>query len=196
MHAGQEQRKAERRKLKVDLKFLLRGEIEAAGVLLDISANGLALFTDVDASAGDEIVIYPVGLGRLTGRVVRKFKGGLGVQLTQSPSQRESLEQRIATALSGAPWFKLTEQRSALRIKYNLDTMAQVRGSRDQFPCTIVDMSLDGCRLQAGEQPAIGTEIFIGALGGVVVRHVKDGFSVKFQAVGEGRAEDAAKNVA
>lgn len=196
MNSIKERREAKRHKLSVDLKFLLRGEIEAVGVLLDISAGGLALFTDVEASIGDEIVVYPVGLGRLPGRVARKFKSGLGVELTLSGAQRQSIEERIAAALSGAPYFKLTERRSDLCVKYNLDTVAQVRGDDEPFRCTIVDMSRGGCRLRAEEQPPIGSKISVGALNGIVMRHMEKGFFVEFQKFSERSTERAAEYAA
>lgn len=195
MIPADERRETKRHKLSIDLKFLLRGDVEAAGVLLDISASGLAFFTDVDAAAGDEIVVYAAGLGRLPGRVARKFKGGIAVRLTLSSAQRKSVEERIEAALSGAPYLKLTERRGDLRIKYNLDTVAQIRGGK-AFRCTIVDMSRGGCRLRAEESPAIGAEISVGALKGVVIRHVENGFSVKFQKFAERRAETSAEHAA
>lgn len=191
MDPALERREAKRQKFSVDLKFLLRGEVEGAGALLDISASGLAFFTEIDAAVGDEIIVYPVGLGRLPGRVARKFGGGVAVKLTLSDAQRQSVEERVEAALSGAPYLKLTERRRDLRIKYNLDTVARTEGG-ETFHCTIVDMSRGGCQLRADEQPEIGTEITVGTLKGVVIRHVKNGFSVKFKKLGEKRDSAAA----
>lgn len=181
MGEDQDKRGAKRFALSVDVKFLLRGNVEGEGALLDISETGLALLADTIAYEGDEIVAYPEGLGRLAGRVVRVFDGGVGVALTLSRLQRESIRERIATVLDGAPYMRLSENRSHIRIRYNIETTARVEGEPNFFACTIVDMSKSGCLLRSDLKPEIGAIVSVGALSGEVIRLDDDMFAVRFQ---------------
>jgi hypothetical protein len=174
-----ERRKAKRHALSVDVKFLIGGKTEAVGKLLDISENGLALVADVAADEGEEIVAYPAGLGRVYGRVARRFGGGIGVSFELSDHQKKVIRERIDAVLSGATYLKLVDRRGALRIRYNLETTARIHGN-GPMPCVIIDMSRSGCRLKCDERPKIGTAIVIGALYGVVARYLEDGIGVKF----------------
>lgn len=180
MNAGRERRGAKRFALSVDVKFLLRGTEEGAGRLLDISEKGLALFSDINAVEGDPIVVYPLGLGRIEGEVVRCFEGGLGVSFTLSDAQKETILERIAAALEGKSYMRLVEKRSDLRIRYNIETTAQLDNIEPPIICTIVDMSRSGCLLHAAKKPGLGEEVIIGALRGRVSRHVDDGFAIEF----------------
>lgn len=184
MGEGQDKRGARRFALSVDVKFLLRGSVEGEGALLDISETGLALLADTIAYEGDEIVAYPEGLGRLTGRVVRVFDGGVGVALTLSRLQRETIRERIATVLNGAPYLRLSENRSHIRIRYNIETTARIEGVREFFSCTIVDMSRSGCLLRSDMNPDIGAMVSVGALSGEVIRKEDGLFAVQFQQAG------------
>ena len=176
-----ERRAAKRFALSVDVKFLLRNETESVGTLLDISESGLALLAETDAAEGDEIIVYPVGLGRLAGRVVRRFSGGVGVVFSLSAAQRECIRERIAAVLSGEIYLKLTERRSSLRIRYNIETTAVIEDGACHTPCTIVEMSKGGCQLRTEVRPTLGSKVSVGAMRGSVARHTETGFAVEFE---------------
>lgn len=179
-----DRRKAKRFSLSIDVKFLLRGDAEGVGRLLDISEGGLALFADTNAEEGDDIVLYPEGIGRLTGKVVRVFERGLGITFTLSKSQRETIRERILAAMNGEPYLRLSESRSHIRIRYNIETTAFVEGEEKPITCTIVDMSRSGCLLQGDRIPPLGSNVTVGALYGRVVRYSDEGFAVQFRRPG------------
>ncbi|MBB5519553.1 PilZ domain-containing protein [Amphiplicatus metriothermophilus] len=180
MEQFKERRAAPRFALTADVRYLLRGELEGRGRLLDISEKGLALLADMDAENGDDIVIYADNIGRLTGKVARCFHEGVAVLFTLSPAQRDTIGARIRAALRGAPYLRLVENRSSIRIRYNLETRAQVVGEDALIDCTIVDMSRTGCLIRSSVKPRIGAKVRVGALKGVVCRHSNDGFAVEF----------------
>jgi hypothetical protein len=183
MNSPNNRRGAERIRLSLDVKFLLRGQYESTGVLLDISENGLALLTDAKACEGDEIVMYPVGLGRLTGKIARTFEGGLGIAFTLSKLQRDSIKERIASLIDGTPYMRLTEDRQSLRLHMGIETEAFMHGETTPVLCTIINMSRTGCLVKCGAMPAIGSKIMIGALFGRVRRLESDGFAVEFERI-------------
>lgn len=176
----EDRRGAKRFALSVDVKFLLRGSDEGAGMLLDISETGLALLSDAHAEEGDPIVVYPLGLGRIEGVVMRCFEGGVGIAFSLSQAQKESIKTRIEAALEGRTYMRLVEKRSDLRIRYNLETTAWIEGVDAPVACTIVDMSMSGCLLRSDAIPPVGAEVRVGALRGKVSRQIVDGFAVEF----------------
>jgi hypothetical protein len=54
--------------------------------------------------------------------------------------------------------------------------------------CFVIDMSVSGAALSADVQPEIGTALALGACVGRVVRHLPDGFAIKFAEL-QNRAE-------
>lgn len=191
---GSERRKAKRFKYSTEAKFLLRGVSESVGRVLDVSEGGIALFTDAEAAEGDDIVIYPEGLGRLQGKVVRTFKGGIGIAFSHTDAQRETIRKKITQALQGKPYMRLSELRSGVRKKYNLDTTVSIEGSGQSIPCTIVDMSESGCLVKCDARPPVGAGVRVGMLKGRVSRFDDQSFAVEFQGGGSAVVETAEEN--
>ncbi len=180
MSKSDERRCAERFTLSVDVRYLINGEAEGSAELADISKTGLAIIGDIDAELGSQIVVYPEGLGRLVGKVVRKTASGVAVHLNLSENQRKSIQTRISCALEGAPYLRLADDRSHVRIRYNIETTAQIEGAPESVGCTIIDMSGSGCLVSSTMQPEIGTPVAIGALRGRVCRLSESGFAIEF----------------
>lgn len=187
-----DRRRAERFTLSVDVRYLIDGESEGRAELADISETGLAIVGDIDAEIGSEIVVYPEGLGRLVGRVVRKTADGIAVHLVLNDVQRKSIHNRISCALLGAPYLRLADDRSHVRIRYNIETTAQIEGAPDNVDCTIVDMSGSGCLVASTMKPEIGTPVTIGALRGRVCRLSENGFAIQFVNTVEERRKKSA----
>ncbi|NOX93832.1 MAG: PilZ domain-containing protein [Alphaproteobacteria bacterium] len=170
----------ERTELGLTVRFITREDLETTGTLIDISAGGLSMLTETEAKIGDPVIAYPDRLGRLTGKVVRKFEGGVAVQFEMSDTQREHLRKRIESALSGVPYLRLLENRKHKRITLNLESECCVESSGEKFKCHIMDISETGSKIQADQSPEIGETVRIGSLHGVVIRHIAEGFAIEF----------------
>ena len=180
MKSHEERRASPRFELSSDVRFLLRGTGEGAGKLLNMSECGLALVAESDAQEGDEVVVYPDGIGRIPGQVARTFEGGFCVAFTLSETQKPTMKDRLAAAIRGLPYFRLSEQRSSVRIRHNVETHVRLGDRKELAPCVIVDLSRTGCRVKCDQRPAIGSHTVVGALYSRVTRHTKDGFAVEF----------------
>lgn len=166
--------------IKLNARFILKDGTEKVGQLKDISLCGLAISTDAITDIGDEIIIYPDGLGRIEGIVSRKHKGTLAIAYTLSETQEQHLSKRINSALSGVPYLRLLENRSADRITLNLVSQARTEPGGKTFACEIIDLSKRGALIHAKQCPAIGTYVRIGSIGGIVRRHTGRGFAIEF----------------
>jgi hypothetical protein len=169
-----------RRKLALLVRFITRSQLEGSGRLFDISEGGLFMESDVKAAVGDEIIVYPEGLGRLTGHVARTAEGGIAVQFNLNDAQKEYLSKKIESSERGMPYLKLMEQRMHRRVEIKVDSRAVMQDCGSEFDCTIVDLSLTGARLLSVKKPPIGSEVRIGALRGQVMRQLPDGFAIQF----------------
>lgn len=180
MSKGENRRCYERKELGLTVRFVTREDLETTGQLIDISEGGLAMLTETAAEIGDPVIAYPDRLGRLTGKVVRKFDGGVAIEFEMSDAQREHLRKRIESAVTGVPYIRLLENRKHKRIELNLDSEAHIESNGAKFKCQIVDISETGSQVRAEERPAIGVMVRIGSLRGAVQRHTPDGFAIQF----------------
>lgn len=175
-----DRRRYKRRTLNVDVRFMAGDAAENTGRILDISEGGLAMSTDAEARLGDMIIAYPEGLGRLTGKVVRRFEGGIAIQFELSETQRDYLRKRIDAAVRGAPYIRLLEKRAHERLPLNLSSEARLLDSGETFDCFVIDISETGAGIRSETRPALGVCVQIGSLKGAVCRHTEEGFAILF----------------
>ncbi|MHA7871116.1 MAG: PilZ domain-containing protein [Hyphococcus sp.] len=180
MADGKERRQFDRTELDLTVRFITREDLETTGQLLDISEGGLAMLTDTAAEVGDPVIAYPDRLGRLTGKVVRKFDGGVAIEFEMSEAQREHLRKRIESAMTGVPYMRLLENRKHKRVELNLDSVAHMEDGGEFFKCQIIDLSESGSLIRANKKPALGAMVRIGSLRGAVRRHTEEGFAIEF----------------
>lgn len=173
-------RQFERTELKLTVRFAIGDNEETTGRLLDISAGGLAMLTDAPATVGDTVIAYPEGLGRLTGKVVRVFDGGVAIEFKMSDTQREAVRKRIHSAVTGVPYIRLLEKRKHKRIELNLDSEAHLEPDGESFACQIIDISETGSQVRSETRPDLGVMVRIGSLRGIVRRHTDQGFAIEF----------------
>ena len=180
MSQGDNRRQFERTDLDLNIRFTTADNNETVGQLIDISAGGLAMATDVRAEKGDSIIAYPDKLGRLTGKVVRIFDGGFAIEFEISDKQRAHLQKRIDSVITGVPYIRMLENRKHNRIELNLDSQACIEPSGETFSCQITDISKTGVQIRSDEAPPIGTFLRVGSLRGIVCRYTDDGFALEF----------------
>ena len=175
-----DRRQFERTKIDKPTKIFINGEHEAAAQLVDISKGGLFIETDAQAQPGDDIVVYPDGLGRLAGKVVQRRNGGIAVMFEMSDAYREFLEKRISAAVEGKPYLRIAERRSYRRVEVDVDATLQLVDTGQSLKCRINDISQSGASIKTENRPPIGARISFASIMGKVLRHTPDGFSVVF----------------
>lgn len=177
---GEDRRNFLRRQIDLAVRFISRADLEAAGRVEDISEGGLRMRTNAAAEIGDEVIAYPEGLGRLTGKVVRKDANGVSIEFDISDNQREHLSKRIASALSGVPYVRILDKRMHNRVDMNVRSNAENLVTGDSFDCEIINFSPTGAALRSSVRPALGADIKIGTMRGKVSRLMEDGFAIQF----------------
>lgn len=174
-----DQRRYKRIQLSLPVKFLGDDFVEHEGMLLDVSAGGLAVATKARPLLGATLVVYVNDLGRVEGRVVRYVDQGIAVEFAASDAKRERLTDRLT-------WI-------ANRDRVAIDPKASTPGAANQQPrfilgdgreieCRVLDMSMHGVRLQVTVKPPIGEEVTIGRMRGRISQHHATGIAIEFLA--------------
>jgi hypothetical protein len=177
---GASQRRFRRIQLSVPVKFLGEGPNEHEGTLLDISAGGLALSTQVRPEIGSAIVVYVDNLGRVEGKVVRHFEQGFAVEFAATDAKRERLADRLT-------WITTRDSRPMERAARPTAITPRekprfVMDDGREVECRVLDMSVHGVWLQVNMKPALGEEVTIGRMRGRVSQHHATGIAIEFMA--------------
>jgi hypothetical protein len=134
----------------------------------------------VVGKVGDRLTSYFRDLGKFEGRIGDTMAGGFLVELEMTKPLREKFASKLT-------WLEQKQKNPAIRdVRKDArivpesphSTLALMDGST--HACFIIDMSISGTAVSAQVQPPIGMPLAVGACIGRVVRHLPDGFAVKF----------------
>ena len=145
-----------------------------------ISPFRMMVAAPVLGKVGDPISSYFGDFGKLNGIISDTASGSFLLELEMTKSLRE----RFATKLT---WLDKRQKNPNIRDGRKQpriipasphSTMTLADGTVRS--CFIVDMSTSGAAVSAEVQPPIGMPLAVGACVGRVVRHLPDGFAVRF----------------
>jgi hypothetical protein len=143
------------------------------------SPGGIAFSSDAGVQPGERIVAYLNQVGRIEGRVARRFPGGFAVQMTLPPVKREKRADQL-TWLANRQSLGLPEDRRHERIAPR-DRYAMLRlANGREFVATLIDISISGAALSVDFQPPLGARVIVGSTQAQVVRHLDLGIAVEF----------------
>lgn len=81
--------------------ILINGTEGVTATVRDVSASGIAFFSDADVSNGDRIVAHLDGGARLEGAVAQLFEVGFAIKLDLSEHKRQRLARSLAQVDAG-----------------------------------------------------------------------------------------------
>jgi hypothetical protein len=147
----------------------------------DISPGDARLAAPVGIEAGEKLVVYLDGFGRLAGHVARRCgENEFAFIFDASAHKRERMAETLTWLLNKdragieAPENRAQRAGSATAT-VELDTGASVEGE-------VLDFSLAGITIRTRTPaPPIGAWVRVGAAFGRVARHVEGGFAVDFE---------------
>jgi len=175
---------AERRRYKrerVDLagrQFEPEENREANCKILDMSAGGARVVSDIVPLPGTFVVVYIEGFGRFEGSVIRTEQNGFGVQFNCSEHKRERLIELLKLYMSGSPLDKTRLRRHNRRPASGNVTFTRANGK--VVNCKLVDISLSGVSVATEIRPPVGEVVFISEVFGRVARHHDTGIGIEF----------------
>jgi hypothetical protein len=147
--------------------------------VVNISLHAMTLVVPVNGAIGERVITYCDEFGKLEGLITRVLDRGFVIKIVANDEERTKLAVKI-------DWYEknkhhdLSESRGHKRIVPKNPHSTLIFDDGSVLGCCIVDMSISGVAVSADIKPKIGTPLAVGKLLGRVVRHLDDGFAVRF----------------
>ena len=134
----------------------------------------------VVGKVGDRLTSYFRDFGNFEGHISDTKPGGFLLELEMTRDLRERFASKLTWLESKQKNPSILDVRKEARIipPSSHSILALADGSIHS--CFVIDMSVDGAAVSAQVQPPIGMPLAIGACIGRVVRHLPNGFAIKF----------------
>ena len=128
---------------------------------------------------GERVIAYFGEFGKIDGWIRETVKGGFVFELAVARAIREQLASKMSW-LDKQQKEAVVDARAQERIVPVNPHSELVFADGRTETCLVIDMSASGVAVSAETQPAIGTPLAVGRTVGRVVRHLREGFAVKF----------------
>jgi hypothetical protein len=167
---------------------------EARCKIVDMSAAGARIASDLVPETGTQVVLYIDGFGRFECDAAHIEPGHFGVNFRCSALKQQRVGEQLAVlAANGAV------EATALRRHDRTATKGLAKftcANGDVVACEVLDLSLSGLSLKTEGRPLLGDIVSIGQMSGRVVRYHETGIAIEFvNAIDKAPAESDAQRV-
>jgi hypothetical protein len=144
-----------------------------------ITLQMVTLTAPVIGEIGEKIVVQSDEFGELSGPIVQEVNSGFKFKIEATDEERG----RLAAKLK---WLKkninqrLPDKREHKRIVPHEPLSALILPDGRTPTCFVIDMSSWGAAVSADITPEIGAPLAVGRIIGRVVRHLPNGFAIRF----------------
>lgn len=145
-----------------------------------VSPFRMMVAVPVVGKLGDRITPYFGDFGNLDGVISDTVPGGFLLELEMTSSMREKFASKLTWLEKRQKNPGIPDGRKQARIIPANPRSSLTFADGSTSSCFVIDMSVSGTAVAAELQPEIGTPMAVGACIGRVVRHLPDGFAVKF----------------
>jgi len=129
---------------------------------------------------GERVTSYFSDFGALQGWITDTVTGGFLIDLEADKTLREKLARKLSWLEKRQRDPSVTDVREGKRIIPAKPHSTVIFADGHYATCFVIDMSVTGAAVSAEVQPELGTPLAIGSCVGRVVRHLREGFAVKF----------------
>ncbi len=159
-------------------RLMLPDQSEHPFQISQISVDGATLLTQVSVPNDIKVVAYIDEIGRVEGRVIAQFNGGIALEFITNESRRKRLEDKLAYL--GDNDRKTANQRRHARFEPKDNKSHITMPDGRIYKCEVIDISLSGAALKTDIMPNLGTYVMLGKMRGRVVRYVEGGIALEF----------------
>jgi hypothetical protein len=153
-----------------------------------VSPFRMIIDAPVVGKIGDPISPYFGDFGKLQGHISDTVAGGFLLELAMDKAMREKISNKLTWLEKRLKDPTVRDERLQARIVPASPHSTLTFADGSVHSCFVIDMSVGGAAVSADVQPEIGTPLAVGACVGRVIRHLHDGFAVKFTEL-QNRAE-------
>ncbi|MDB5654301.1 MAG: type pilus assembly PilZ [Tardiphaga sp.] len=129
---------------------------------------------------GDKVSSYFGDFGSLDGRIIDTVPGEFLLELSMNGAMRQKMADKLAWLERHLSDPTVEDIRTHARIIPATPHSTLTLADGSVHACFVIDVSVSGAAVSADLQPEIGTPLAVGGCVGRVVRHLSDGFAVKF----------------
>jgi len=190
-----ERRNFQRVRVKIYGRFMLEDRTEHPCQVLDMSPGNVAFRADRVGAPGEKVIAYIDHIGRVEGVVTRTLEDGFAMTVIASERKKDKLAAQL-TWLANKHELDLPEDRRHERVAPRNPLSVIKLSDGRQYQCRIVDLSLSGAAIEIDVKPALGVQVTLGTMRGMVVRHFEDGCAIEFAVVQRPETLDAEFNAA
>lgn len=164
-------------------RFMGSDQTEHVASMLNISAGGIALASEMRPTLGETVIIYVQDIGRLEGSVVRHLTDGFAAAFDPRQVQQDRVIDKLTWQIN-RPILDGLEARAHARHKPDGEDSAQlILTNGRRVPCRVLDMSLGGLSIAVEPKPRIGEAVLVGQMQGRIVRHHPHGVGIAFDEI-------------
>lgn len=175
-----DERRHRRVVITLPVRFMAEGGEEHRALLFDMSPGGVSLTSELRPAIGVRMVLYIDDIGRCEGMVVRHHEYGFALRLVATQNRRDRIAERL-TYHANRHRLRDDDLRAHERVEVDRETRCLLPDG-EQVACRILDLSLSGAAVMMEKRPPVGAEVSIGRMQGRVVRHIPQGFAIRFLA--------------
>src|SRR5665213_3376538 len=129
---------------------------------------------------GDTLTSYFQDFGNLEGEISDVMTGGFLLELKMTQTMRAKLADKLVWLEKKHKNAETVDARKDARFVPKSPHSRVTLADGSVYACFIIDVSLSGIAVSSEVQPPIGTPLAVGACVGRAIRHLPNGFAVKF----------------
>jgi hypothetical protein len=134
----------------------------------------------VVGKVGDRLTSYFPDFGRLDGSISDAQNGSFLMELEMTRAMRRRLAGKLTWLEMKLGDSSISDFRKHGRVIPPSPPSSLTLADGTIHECSVIDMSAGGAAVSAAVQPAVGLPLAVGTCVARVVRHLPDGFAVKF----------------
>jgi hypothetical protein len=129
---------------------------------------------------GDSLTSYFQDFGNFEGEISDTMTGGFLLELKMTQAMRARLADKLVWLEKKHRSAEIIDARKDARFVPKSPHSRVTLADGSVHGCLVIDVSMSGIAVSSAVQPPVGTPLAVGACVGRVIRHVPNGFAVKF----------------
>jgi len=129
---------------------------------------------------GDTLTSYFQDFGNLEGDISDVMTGGFLLELKMTQAMRAKMADKLVWLEKKHKNAEIIDSRTDARFVPKSPHSRVTLADGSVYPCFIIDVSMSGVAVSSEIQPPVATPLAVGACVGRVIRHLPNGFAVKF----------------
>src|SRR2546422_1131264 len=152
---SEERRRFQRVRVNLLGRYMLADRREFPCQVANMSPGGMALIAPVAGEPGERVIAYVDHLGRLEGKIARRFQNGFAMTIAATTRKRDKLAAQL-TWLANRHILGLPEDRRHGRIVPRNPVGRLILPNGLNLTCRIIDVSQSGAGIATDQRPPMG----------------------------------------